>query len=1625
MAGVTTPDYFNTCGFMGADGTTIPLVPLPIPSGEGAVGIGAWYESVGTCINGTLLTGESYDISFYVGFNSSDEYPSPLNLELTLFGTNDCSNLSPTPNPFLCFDIEFFEIAIFDIVGVENDSWIFFSSSFILDESYSAIILGHSCDFIETNGLSNYHFLDNIQISGNIGTLLSEIPELSYSGNCIDGVFLETNITNADSYQWFLDGVLFAETSSNSIQIDVASQSGMFSASVLDVNGCTLYSESIFIQIQTDVLDVESTITEVSCAIGSDGIIELLIDSPNLPYYIIWSDGSTSSINDNLAVGTYTVTVTDNFGCFTSETYILEEPEKINATLSGDCINGIFISIDEVPGVSYQWYINGILISDAIQNPYEIPSDASGIYHVVATFGVSCTESNPLDVDIDLEILDINGEVVNLLCFGLPTGSIDLVDNAMNPPLTYIWSNGEDTQEITDLDAGTYTVTVIDANGCFGEMDFTVVTPSPFINTLAVVQPDMGNPGSAGINSVGGTMPYTYTWNDGFDQSTNNNLAAGSYSITVTDRNGCNEVFEFEIISNFVVIEMFEDESCLDACDGSILLTIDGANSDYTVMWDDINISGFNPTEVCSGTYSYTVTDSDESPFVGTVTISSSPEIIISATYEDTICANGLGIDIVLSVSGGNTPYSYLWNTGSTNDTLFGVGPGIYSVEVINFLGCSVSDTFIIDSFPLIELQFETTPTGCNGAENGTIDLTVINGSEPFSFLWYNNSISEDLIDIGAGWYAVLVTDSNGCMAIDSIRVFATSSIEVINTINHVNCKGDNDGSILLEILGGEMPYDITWSNDEKTANIDSLPPGFYDVTIIDKAGCTWSQNYEVLLNSDLDIIATIEDNECQGGEEGSIELTISNANSTYSIMWADGSTDENRYDLSAGDYSFVLIDSFGCEYMEDYIISEGIEITYQSIISEPGCNGATDGIISISPVTGAFPFSYQWSNGDTINQIDDLPSDTYFLTITDDNGCLKQDTFLLSENSDVVVTETVMNNLCYGENEGSISLDIVGGSQPYDILWSNGGDTDLIANLPAGDYFVTIEDGIGCSSNYIYILFEPDSLQIEDFVELPLCHDDLGRIGAQGNGGTQPYTFLWSTGETAQIINIEPGNTYMVTMTDMNQCAKSKTYIIEDITEIDMVTTLVIDPSSLFDDGSITIDITGGTQPYTITWDDGQTGLSATDLGAGFYTATVVDANGCTQTLTVELTNDLLSAIGVATDNLCFGDCEGQITLTIEGGAEPYTITWANGQQGLNATSLCNGEYQATIIDEVGEEFVSDMFIITSPSTIIIQGIAYDISCVNMEDGAIVINSDGGEAPFGYNWSNAMIGDSIGNLGAGEYSVTVMDSNGCSESDTYTINDIPLIDIDLEPLPLDCENPNGTIIINSDNPYDYPYLINGIQVVPNEQNEIDNLASGTYLLSYAINTTCLIDVESFIIEEQISHDFELSGIEFSTYKGEEIVITLNLNQDSLMSISSVDWNVINSFDCIEFNQNGQCIAVTILAEDSEIIEVVITDIKGCETILKAKIIVEDREKEVYIPNIFSPNDDGINDEFTIFSNNEDLVIRSIQIFDRWGSMVHNQRNIDLQNYISWNGELNGKKVTPNVYVYMIEVVDG
>lgn len=1472
-ANVSTADYFNTCGFVGSSGLTgFPAVPMPIPSGEGAVGmwsVGNIIENIGSCLDGAMQPGATYDLSMYIGFNENDSYGSPLDVAVTIFGSPSCSDF-PAVGAVGCLQGTqgWEELHTFSVSGAADETWEYVETTFVSSMGAEAIAFSIACD---GNPELTYHFMDDIHLSG----------------------------------------------------------------------------------------------------------------------------------------------------------YFLEENDTDPITESGDCLTGVTLEIPSQTGASYQWYYEQEPIVGANSNTYEIPSvDFQGAYHVEIEFAGGCGLSEEYIVFIDPDVLSIEGIETNILCFGDQNGEIDIDIQSDNEPFDISWNSGQTTDDIFDLYAGQYSVEVIDNYGCVGSANFFVNQPDLLVDIVDVTQPFGINLGSATVNTLGGVEPYYYEWSTGLAgeyEDTDEDLAPGLYFVTITDDNGCQDIVEFEIVGIYSV-EDSVSISCFGVCTGTATLTIDGPDNDYFIDWADDNLNGFDITNICPGSYAYTVTDGDGAPFIGEISIKESDSIGITVLHADSLCSS-LDNDIIFSeVLGGVAPYTYLWSDGSTADTMLNATIGSHTLTVTDSISCTELVEFNIYQYQQSTIAYEVTPAGCQGETIGAIDLTVSDGAGPFQFVWDNGAMTEDLEELGLNDYTVTVTDGNLCTYVEVITVGEQAGFEIENVIVNTSCTGINDGSILLTTIGGEMPFTFDWSNGEETNFIDNLAVGNYTVVVMDDVGCTWNDTFEIAQNSNVEITPHVINNDCYNTNLGAIELTI-NSNAPYDLLWDDGSSSESIVDLSVGDYSLILVDTFGCNYEYDYSISEGVEITYESSIEAINCYQGSDGSISISILTATDSVTYNWSNGPTDALNNNLSSGDYYLTIIDGLGCEVYDTFELFDVEELIATAIVIDNPCDGYEEGNISLNITGGSAPYTVNWNNGESGNIISGLPSGDYEVTVTDANGCEFFDTYSVVALSFLESDPSENIGPCNNSAHTLAVSPTGGIEPYTYLWESGEQTAEITITNDGAYSVTVTDDNGCTSIETYSIILPTDVDLTSIQVIEPTPANDDGYIEIAVTGGVEPYDIVWNTGDIGvLSLSSLSIGEYVVVVTDAAECSATLTFTFTPTPLNIMHMVAYNPCFGSCVGSIETIATEGVEPYDYLWSTGDTESTISNLCSGEYQVTITDGIGQVVVSNFIEINSPPIINLEGSIYDISCIQSEDGAITIDASGGTEPFAYDWNINEFTDSIANLASGTYIVTVADDEGCEESEEYTLEDIPLIDLSTILQPIECDEETGSITIEGNNEYGYGIFLNQSEVTGELSTTIDNLPAGNYSLSYVVNPNCIITVEEVEIIPLPDYNLILSLEQINILEKDSALIELTVDSNDFDAYSIV-WNANSNFDCASLDQNGECLSIILVADESEIIEVVFIDSYGCETILRIDVNVIPLPPEVYIPNVFSPNGDGSNDFFTIISNKENVIIENLYIYDRWGNLLYLVEDQLLADIDPWNGTYQGRFLNPGVYVYMINAL--
>ena len=316
-ASLATTDYLNTCDFIG--GTAVPTIPQPIPSGEGAIGFATllnYSEMVGQCMEQTMLAGETYDVQMSVGFHASGGIQSNSPYVMAIFGTSSCDNFPL--NLFDCptNDPAWVELASISVEG-DDDTWTTVNFSFTAPSNIEAIAFGAACS--ELTNPVQYHFLDNIIISGFYGDPPDLIETIEQSGDCISGVELSIDGDPGLTYQWYLNGNPIPGATGSTYN-PLASEPGTYVVVVENGMGCT-ESDTIEVDVDTEVLDVIGDVTDVECFGDETGTITLELPTQNEPITVLWESGETTDGLIDLPPGMYMVTITDANGCTGVETF--------------------------------------------------------------------------------------------------------------------------------------------------------------------------------------------------------------------------------------------------------------------------------------------------------------------------------------------------------------------------------------------------------------------------------------------------------------------------------------------------------------------------------------------------------------------------------------------------------------------------------------------------------------------------------------------------------------------------------------------------------------------------------------------------------------------------------------------------------------------------------------------------------------------------------------------------------------------------------------------------------------------------------------------------------------------------------------------------------------------------------------------------------------------------------------------------------------------------------------------------------------------------------------------------------------------------------------------------------
>src|SRR6185436_40688 len=363
--------------------------------------------------------------------------------------------------------------------------------------------------------------------------------------------------------------------------------------------------------------------------------------------------------------------------------------------------------------------------------------------------------------------------------------------------------------------------------------------------------------------------------------------------------------------------------------------------------------------------------------------------------------------------------------------------------------GCfsSVTGTVTQPVYPLGANTSVSQNVSCFSGSNGSIVLTVNGGTTPYTYNWSNGATTQNISNLASGTYSVSITDANGCTQAASATITQPSaSLSALTWVSqNVSCYSGANGSIDLTINGGTTPYTYSWSNGANTEDISGLISGNYIVNITDANGCTASQSAVVTQPSGslTASTSTTQNVSCFGGANGAIDLTVSGGTNPYSYSWSNGTSAEDLNNLSAGIYTVNITDANGCTYIQTGTISQpsGSLAATSTVTQNVSCNSGANGAISLSVNGGTLPYTFNWSNGASTQNLNNLPAGIYTVTITDANGCSDSQTKTISQPSAALsATSSASQNVsCFGGSNASITLTVAGGTLPYSYNWSNG----------------------------------------------------------------------------------------------------------------------------------------------------------------------------------------------------------------------------------------------------------------------------------------------------------------------------------------------------------------------------------------------------------------------------------------------------------------------------------------------------------------------------------------------------------------------------------------------------------
>ena len=918
---------------------------------------------------------------------------------------------------------------------------------------------------------------------------------------------------------------------------------GTYTVTVTDNNGCSTTASASVTEPAASLSANAAVITEVNCAGGNTGSIEVSVSGGTTNYSYAWSTDpvQTTSLASGLTTGTYTVTVTDGNSCTaTASATVVQAFNTLTAdagVLSNvGCFGGNSGSIEVSvsggkPDYTYLWSTN------PAQTSATATALTTGTYTVTVTDKNGCTATSTAEITQSTVLTAQAGVLAHVSCIGGNNGSANVSVSGGTTAYSYAWSTNpvQTAASATALISGTYTVTVTDGNGCTATSTAEITQPTALTanaGVLAHVSCFGGNNGSANVSVSGGTTAYSYAWSTNPVQTAASATAliVGTYTVTVTDKNGCEATSTAEITQPTALTAnagVLAHVSCFGGNGGSADVSVSGGTTAYSYAWSTDPVqTAASATALIAGTYTVTVTDKNGCEATSTAEITQPAALTANAgVLAHVSCFGGNNGSANVSVSGGTTAYSYAWSTDpvQTAESAIALIAGTYAVTVTDGNGCTATASTTVNQ-PVAAL----TPTAMvvsnvsiYQGSDGSVTVSTSGGTSAYSYQWSTNPVqtSQSVSGLSAGVYSVTVTDLQSCSAISSITVTqptppTVQAKDIVFTkvgssqfkLNWT--RGDGNGCAVFVIKG-------TTGLAPPVNNRIYTPSAAFGSPASQVGTTDWYCVYD-------DIGTTVT-------------VTGLDASSAYRVHVCEYNLGSKTYNTESADNNPANQNTYAQL------------LATASVVENVSCNGLTDGSVVVTVSGGNPSYSYSWSTvpEQTASSATGLSAGIYTVTVTDGVSATITSSVEITQPDVLEATATVTKAItCHQGSDGEITVSVSGGTTTYSYAWSTTPvqTAATATGLSVGSYSVTVTDANGCTATSSTSITQPIQWWPELTGSTPVCQNSTGNVYTTDLGMTN-YTWLVSAGGTITSGGTGTDNTVTITWTGFGPQTVSVNY--------------------------------------------------------------------------------------------------------------------------------------------------------------------------------------------------------------------------------------------------------------------------------------------------------------------------------------------------------------------------------------------------------------------------------------------------------------------------------------------------